>query len=46
MNTLYKEYSKNVQALDAALRIKESFDLISRHLNVGDDEATFYYVLP
>lgn len=44
MNTLYKEYSKNVQALDAALRIKESFDLISRHLNVGDDEATFYYV--
>ena len=44
MNILSKVYSENVRSLDTLLRVEESFDLISRHLTIGKDEGTFYYI--
>ena len=39
-----KVYAENVKLLDDILSPDKSFDLIKRHLVVGEHEATFYYI--
>ena len=44
MQKLTKNYDYNVNMLTRELRVGESFDLISRHLKIGADDATFFYI--
>ena len=44
MQKLTKNYEYNVNTLTRELRVGESFDLISRHLKIGADDATFFYI--
>ena len=44
MRTLTDNYGDNVRILDVALRVNESFDVLKKRLNVGDDELTLYYI--
>ena len=44
MKYLSKNYTDNVNTLSRELRVDKSFDLISRKLNIGSDEATFFYI--
>ena len=44
MRKLGKDYRENVEYLDSALRIKESFDVLSKTLTMADGEARFYYI--
>ncbi len=44
MRQLSEEYQKNVADLNQALRVKESFDVLSKTLRFADGEATLYYI--
>ena len=44
MRTLTKSYADNTAFLNSTLRIKDSFDLLSKTLKLSDGELTFYYV--
>lgn len=44
MPNLTSDYRKNVEMLDALLRVKENFDLIKKKLFIGQDEVTLYYI--
>ena len=44
MKHLSKNYTENVRTLKQKLRVGESFDLIYRALNIGNDEASFFYI--
>ncbi len=44
MQRLTKNYDYNASMLTRELRVGESFDLISRRLSIGSDEATFFYI--
>lgn len=44
MRRLSEDYQKNVEYLNGALRVKESFDVLSKTLRFGDGEATLYYI--
>ena len=44
MAALSRDYAENVRTLTGALRVGESFDLISRRLRVGEDELTAVYI--
>lgn len=44
MQLLSKNYRENVQTLSQELRADKSFDIIFRQLNIGADEATFFYI--
>ena len=41
MRHLSSSYSENVSTLDSLLRVRESFDIIKKPLQVGSDEVTF-----
>lgn len=38
------DYGLNVERLSEMLRAKENFDIVERHLNVGEDEVCFFYI--
>ncbi len=40
----YADYAKNTQLLDMLLRIEESFDIVTRKLKIGENEAKIYFV--
>lgn len=44
MPMLTTDYRQNVEELVRILRVNESFDMISRTLNVGKDELTLFYI--
>ena len=44
MLRLCEDYRKNVEAVDALLRVRENFDLIKKTLYIGEDEVTLYYI--
>ena len=44
MRKLSLDYKENVKYLNRALRVSESFDLLTKTLRVGDGEFTLYYV--
>ncbi len=44
MQLLTGNYRADVDALTTRLRVKDSFDLISRRLLVGEDELTLFYI--
>lgn len=44
MQALSKNYSYNVEKMSSLLRVDKSFDLICRRLQIGKDEAAFYYI--
>lgn len=44
MTRLGQDYAQNVAMLDGLLRVSESFDLIKKPLQVGQDEMTLYYI--
>lgn len=41
---LFSDYSRNIEMISAKLRVKESFDIIERHLTVADRDMCFYYI--
>ncbi len=44
MQHLTGDYRTDVATLNERLRVKESFDLISRRLLIGEDELTLFYI--
>ena len=42
--TLSEDYGKNIEAVRSALRVDKSFDIIERHLTVGEKDMTFFYI--
>ena len=44
MRTLTNNYRENVDFLNRALRVTESFDLLTKTLTLPDGELTFYYI--
>ncbi|MEE0969385.1 MAG: spore germination protein [Clostridia bacterium] len=44
MRGLSKSYKENVEYLDKALRVDESFDLLKKIMKIGSDEITMYYI--
>ncbi len=44
MQKLSDDYRENVRAIDAALRVNESYDLIKKVLFLGNEEITLYYI--
>ncbi len=44
MEKLSQDYLLNVSAMDRALRVEKSFDMVRRRLAVGGDELTLYYI--
>lgn len=44
MRRLSKLYKENVAALDRALRVDESFDILKKVMKIGDGEITLYYI--
>ena len=41
---LFSDYHKNVNLISDALRVKESFDIIERHLTVCERDMCFFYI--
>ena len=41
---LFSDYEKNVRLISDALRVKESFDIIERHLTVCERDMCFFYI--
>ena len=41
---LTPDYRRNVAMMHARLRVNDSFDLIERTLQIGEDEMTLYYI--
>lgn len=44
MGILSTNYSDNIANLSARLRVKESFDIIERHLTVASRDVCFFYI--
>ena len=44
MDFLSLNYSDNISFLSTRLRVKESFDVIERHLEVAKRDVCFYYI--
>ena len=43
-NRLYGDYNLNVTLMSERLRVKESFDIIERHLTVCERDMCFFYI--
>lgn len=43
-NKLFTDYGQNIEMMSRRLRVKESFDVIERHLTVAERDMCFYYV--
>lgn len=41
---VYKEIEKNMEYLNRVLRVKESFDLIERRIEIGERKCVFYFI--
>ncbi len=41
---LCADYGKNVELMRTKLRVRRSFDIIERHLSVGNKDMTFFYI--
>ena len=41
---LFIDYGKNIEMISEKLRVKESFDIIERHLTVCQRDMCFYYI--
>ncbi len=41
---LFTDYGQNIEMMSKALRVKESFDIIERHLTVAERDMCFYYI--
>ena len=41
---LYTDYDTNTMMIRATLRVRDSFDIIERHLNVAECDVCFFYV--
>ena len=41
---LCSDYGRNIENISGRLRVKESFDIIERHLTVADRDMCFYYI--
>ncbi len=44
MEKISGSYAENVEHFRARLRVLENFDIIERHLNIGEDEMTLFYI--
>ena len=44
MRTLTKDYKENVSFMNKALRVADSFDVLSKTLTLPDGELTFYFI--
>ncbi len=42
--SLSRDYGKNVELMRAKLRVGASFDIIERHLNVGEKDMALFYI--
>ena len=43
-NRLYTDYKLNVTLMSERLRVKDSFDIIERHLTVAGADMCFFYI--
>lgn len=43
-NILFTDYGRNIEMVSRRLRVKESFDVIERHLTVAERDMCFYYI--
>lgn len=43
-NRLFSDYSQNIGFISQKLRVKDSFDVIERHLTVCERDMCFYYI--
>ncbi len=43
-NILFADYGRNIEMMSRRLRVKESFDVIERHLTVAERDMCFYYI--
>ena len=43
-NKLSVDYYQNIKAMDTALRVDESFDLIKKNMTVSNVKIAFYYI--
>ncbi len=43
-NKLFHSYGQNIDYMSRKLRVKESFDIIERHLTVGGRDMCFFYI--
>ena len=41
---LFTDYDDNIKMMREILRVKESFDIIERHLTVCDGDMCFFYI--
>ena len=41
---LYTDYDTNTMMIREKLRVRDSFDIIERHLNVAECDVCFFYV--
>ena len=41
---LFKDYGRNIAMMSERLRVKESFDMIERHLTVCERDMCFFYI--
>ena len=41
---LFTDYKKNIEYMSQSLRVKDSFDIIERHLTVCNKDMCFYYI--
>ena len=44
MKTLKNDYRENLELINNALRVKDSFDVLSKTLRIGDEELTLFYI--
>ena len=44
MRTLTKDYKENVSFMNKALRVDDSFDVLSKTITLSDGELTFYFI--
>ena len=44
MSDFDKSYKENIAMVDETLRVKESFDMIIKHIRIADRKATFYCI--
>lgn len=42
MSDFAKSYDANIETVESTLRVKESFDMLVKHISVGNRKATFY----
>ena len=44
MSDFAKSYEANIEMIDNKLRVKESFDMLIKHIRIGSRKATFYCI--